>query len=52
MIRLRYWFLGFRAGWYDARGLPAGAYNVHDPVYRAYYAGWQHAQYLRDLLAR
>lgn len=40
MTRIRFWFLGFRAGFWERRPLPYAAYTTTDPVNAAYYRGY------------
>lgn len=50
MSTIRFWFFGFRAGWWEGRALPVGAHSATDHLNRAYYAGYAVGAYLRHAL--
>lgn len=52
MSRLRYWFLGFRAGWWTSTPLPYGAYTARQTDARAYYSGYQFAHDVKGAFGR
>ena len=40
LAEMKFWFLGFRAGWWEMRNVPLAALLTPDPLNRAYYNGY------------
>lgn len=47
MTAIRYWFLGFRAGWWTPTPIPYGALTARDIAMAAFARGYVFAQYIR-----